>query len=136
MGTRATVKFIGKDDKPLVCIYHQFDGYLTGVGVELGEFLESMTMINGIGMNQNTLGEYANGMGCLAAQYIVEHKRRVGGLYLYEIDDTEEYNYEVRYSPDSGFNIRVITNYERDRFEGSLKLFMEFVNKEDDGEEI
>ena len=35
-------------------------------------------------------------MGCLAAQFIKEHKTDIGGLYMTNKDDSQEYDYEVR----------------------------------------
>ena len=48
----------------------------------------------------------------MAAQYVAERKRRIGGFYLTTKDDKEEFNYEVRFI-DSKFIINV------DGFEGS-----------------
>jgi len=97
MGTRSTIKFYDEfdEEEPLLCIYNQYDGYITGVGHTLANFLIRKTIINGFS-NQTMEGGFANGMGCLAAQYIVENKTEIGGLYCTTKDDEEEYNYEVR----------------------------------------
>ena len=41
MGTRSTVKFYNRNNKNLISLYNQYDGYYSGVGMELLEFLES-----------------------------------------------------------------------------------------------
>ena len=111
MGTRSTVKFISKTKHekliheynytPLVNIYQQFDGYIEGVGHDLAQFLLDRTIINGIGFKQDDMNKYANGFGCLVAEYIATHKERVGGLYITDMDDVEEYNYEVYFDEDA-----------------------------------
>lgn len=101
MGTRAIVTFHSEwSDKPLANIYYQFDGYIEGVGHTLAEFLKGKTVINGIGANQTMALGFANGMGCLAAQYIASQKEKIGGIYMAEDGDTESYHYHVRYDKD------------------------------------
>ena len=105
MGTRSTIKFIRKrEDKltPLVSVYQQYDGYIEGVGYDLASYLKSKKIINGIGMGQNT-NEYANGFECLIAQFIRDFKEEVGGFYITDFDDVEEYNYEVVFDEDKYF---------------------------------
>lgn len=104
MGTRSTIKFISEwveDTKEahegdvLVNIYQQYNGYIDGVGHTLAKFLKEFTMINGISGGQDVIGKFANGMGCLAAQFILLNKERVGGLYVTDPDNSQEYNYLV-----------------------------------------
>lgn len=97
MGTRSTVKFYSEFDqeKVLVSVYQQHDGYIDGVGHELAEWLISKKMINGI-QHQTMEEGYANGMGCLASQFIANFKTRIGSLYIGTIDGKESYNYHVR----------------------------------------
>lgn len=94
MGTRSTVKFY-EDNDPLLSVYQQYDGYISGVGRELAEFLKPIEVVNGFGGDMKA-GTHANGMGCLAAQYVAENKKEIGGFYITTPEDTEEYNYEVR----------------------------------------
>jgi hypothetical protein len=73
MGTRSTVKFYRNkhNEKEIVCvasIYQQYDGYLEGVGKELIEWLKTFTIVNGISLDEEI--KIANGIDCLAAQYI------------------------------------------------------------------
>ena len=96
MGTRSTVKFYNEfSQKPMVCIYQQFDGYISGVGYDLANWLKDKKVINGIG-NETMEQGYANTMGCLSAQYIAHLKTKIGGVYIEDINDEEEYNYHVR----------------------------------------
>ena len=96
MGTRATVKFYTskESESPILSVYFQFDGYISGVGHELADFLKSKTIINGIS-GQTMQGGFANGVGCLAAQYIKAIKTDIGGVYLTQADDEQGYDYKV-----------------------------------------
>ena len=98
MGTRSTIKFFGEEKEieknySIASIYQQYDGYLSGVGKNLISWLKDIHMVNGIDINGGM--KVANGIGCLAAQYIAEHKKSAGGLYMTSENDTEEYNYEI-----------------------------------------
>jgi hypothetical protein len=97
MGTRSTVKFYDEHNQktPILSVYQQFDGYISGVGHDLAKFLKTKTIINGIRGETMEAG-YANGMGCLAAQYVKDSKDRIGGFCLTTPDDSQEYDYEVR----------------------------------------
>ena len=94
MGTRS-LTFVYDGDVPLINIYRQYDGYPSGHGHELAQFLDSKTLVNGFG-KQNSFE--ANGMGCLAAQLIVQLKHGVGGIYIYPVSSTDcfqDYEYHV-----------------------------------------
>jgi len=94
MGTRS-LTFVYDGDVPLINIYRQYDGYPSGHGHELAQFLDSKTLVNGYG-EQNSVE--ANGMGCLAAQLIVQLKHGVGGIYIYPVSSTDcfqDYEYHV-----------------------------------------
>jgi len=120
MGTRSTVKFFSEwNDQPLLSVYQQYDGYIDGVGHELATFLLDKKVINGIGMGQSMDGGYANGMGCLAAQYVAGNKHEIGGFYMTTADDEQEYNYEVRFV-DGKLIIKV------DDFEGTPQELLEY----------
>jgi hypothetical protein len=87
MGTRSVLTFVDHDgnigeDVALLTIYRQFDGYLEGRGKELAEFMVKMTMRNGYG-DGDVGGMHANGMGCLAAQFLAAEKN---GFYEGESD--------------------------------------------------
>jgi hypothetical protein len=114
MGTRSlTYVYEGKKEDwvlPFVCMYRQFDGYPSGHGAELAEFLNS--------------GKIANGMNCLAAQLVVNFKKDSGGIYLYpprlKQDCWQEYEYHVWED-----TVRV-TDTEEILFEGSWEDFEAF----------
>jgi hypothetical protein len=94
MGTRS-LTFVYDGDKPIVNMYRQFDGYPTGHGQELAEFLLSGKMVNGYSDKD---AKQFNGMGCLAAQMIAHFKESVGGFYIYSVDSTDcwqDYEYHV-----------------------------------------
>lgn len=126
MGTRSTVKFYSEhSDKPVLCVYQQFDGYIEGVGHELAEWLKNKKLCNGFNSTQTMATGWANGMGCLAAQYVTEHKKEIGGLYLTTEDDEQGYDYEVRLT-DKGIIIKV------GEFEGTPDELLNYAEKEDD----
>ena len=97
MGTRClTYVYDGKT--PIMCMYRQFDGYLSGHGQELANFLNELTIGNGI-PGKSELFTYANGMGDLAAQMIVWFKKTPGGFYIHPIelnqDCLQDFEYHV-----------------------------------------
>lgn len=149
MGTRSTTKFIEKrGDKKveLVNIYQQWDGYVSGKGYDLANFLKSKKIINGIGSGQDTF-DYANGFGCLIAQYIKEFKENVGNLYITDLDDSQEYNYQVIFDGDKYYNEGFLSNkvFDADElitievdsyptFEGTPSELLEFKEGDEDDE--
>jgi len=126
MGTRSTVKFYNEFEKeePILSVYQQFDGYIDGVGHDLANFLKGKTIINGIG-KQTMKDGFANGMGCLAAQYVAEKKTKIGGFYLTTKDNEQEYNYEVRFI-DNKLIIKV------DDFEGTPDELLSYKPNDED----
>lgn len=84
MGTRSLVVFkqAEKDlsKTHIVTVYQQFDGYPSGVGMQLAELIKDMEIINGI--SDQKIGEAANGIGCLAAQYVAKYKDDIGNIYI------------------------------------------------------
>ena len=124
MGTRS-LTFVYSKDTPLINMYRQYDGYPTGHGAELAEFLNPFEMVKGIpakkGGDQES--KVANGMGCLAAQLIANFKQSVGGFYIYAVTDTDcgqDYEYHV-YE-----NHVVVKNPTKVIFEGDYQSFAEF----------
>lgn len=102
MGTRSTTLFIetykdesGKQKKnKIVVMYRQYDGYPSGHGQELAEFLSKGKLVNGILGNNEIV---FNGMGCLTAQVVAHFKDGAGGIYLQSEDKGcwEEFRYQV-----------------------------------------
>ena len=127
MGTRSLTTFIetyterdtGKKRKnEVVTMYRQYDGYPTGHGIELAEFLADGEVVDGFGMD-NT--KQFNGIGCLAAQVVAHFKDGVGGFYLQRgnKDSGEEYRYHV------------IHNYDKKTLE--IQVFeVGYMNKKDE----
>jgi len=110
MGTRSLTHII-EDKKTLTTIYRQFDGYLSGHGSDLANFLADKKITN-----------IANGMGCLSAQLIAHLKTDVGNIYLYPPntkDCWEEYTYYI-YLKANKIKIKVVENYTKEIiFDGS-----------------
>ena len=84
----------------LVSMYRQSDGYFSGIGNELQEWLSQYKLCNGIGfVDDKQL--YANGMGCLAALMVSYFKGdNVGSVYITNEDDEQSYNYDIFYTGD------------------------------------
>jgi hypothetical protein len=97
MGTRS-LTYVYDGETPIMCMYRQYDGYLSGHGQELANFLNELTLGNGT-PDSGDLYTYANGMGDLAAQMIVWFKKTPGGFYIHPIDFNQEcwqdYEYHV-----------------------------------------
>lgn len=96
MGTRSLTIILDENALEICVLYRQYDGYPTGHGTELKEFLKGFTVVNGYGSDDLT--KTANGMGCLAAQLVAHFKSGIGGFYLYPADTRdcgEEYVYTV-----------------------------------------
>ena len=144
MGTRS-LTFVyekyGQIQKPVVNMYRQFDGYPTGHGAELAEFLKSGRMINGL----DGIGKELqfNGMGCLAAQMVAHFKQTPGGFYIHPTDVTDcgqDYEYHIYDSgqglyvevADCGYNIFGVSSGDRHDFvfKGNLKEFTKFCSDE------
>ena len=90
----------------ILCMYRQYDGYLSGHGAELAEFLQDFNVVNGY--NSGTPERSANGMGCLAAQLIAHFKDGIGNIYIHHPDDKdcgEEFTYTI-YKKDGKIRVR------------------------------
>jgi hypothetical protein len=119
MGTRC-LTFVYDGDVPLINVYRQYDGYPSGHGHELAQFLNSKTLVRGF-TDKNSAE--ANGMGCLAAQLIVQLKHGVGGIYIHAVtsrDCDQDYEYHV-YK-----NKVVVKDPTAVIFEGTWKQFAKF----------
>jgi hypothetical protein len=102
-------------------MYRQFDGYPSGHGQELIDFLKPIRLVNGLGVNEKS--KVANGMGCLAAQMIANFKITVGGFYIHAVTDTDcfqDYEYHV-------YENKVeIKNPDKVIFSGTYQEFNDF----------
>ena len=97
MGTRSLVR-IFENDRPLVTIYRQYDGYPTGMGEDIFNILNkgNFTLVNGFGSNSK-IPETFNGILCLAAYLIGELKnKKIGNVYICPNDsEDEEFVYSI-----------------------------------------
>lgn len=130
MGTRSTIMFVqqwtGKNNeiyqKPLVNIYQQYDGYINGVGYDLARWLLSKKICNGF--NSETDKSYANGVGCLAAQFVRDFKNEIGGLYVTPMEDTENYNYKVIVDESKVGDLNYVSTITVTRFDDEEPIFV------------
>lgn len=137
MGTRSLTKFQQEDGKEIVVMYRQYDGYPEGHGRELAEFLSPMRICNGFGSGEKA-GEWANGMGCLAAQVVAHFKTEIGGIYLHAAGTTncwEDYNYIVKQLKGSDIELIVQTSSGKTLFQGSPQKFLDEYLKQLESEE-
>ena len=145
MGTRSVTRFIEKvkdsegkeQEQVLVSIYQQYDGYPDGVGLQIAEFLKDIEMVNGISSRDDGK-KLANGLGCLSAQFIAEIKDSVGGVYITNPEDKQDYNYDIIVgSEGEGWNSKPtqpiirVDLYNDFTFEGTAEEFIEAVTKKE-----
>jgi len=141
MGTRS-LTFVYDGKKPIINMYRQYDGYPSGHGADLVEFLAGGKLVNGIGADRKVF----NGMGCLAAQMVASMKDGAGNIYLYSVDAKncgQDFEYHIYADEENGgFKIKVyncgvnffgLTQSEQhDKiFEGNLFQFAEFCSAEE-----
>lgn len=111
MGTSANLVFFDNNCL-LVNMYFQCDGYPAGAGCDVAKFLSDMKLVVGLTKSEE---KCANGMGCLAAQFIAHTKDCAGYLYIIQPDHSSpEYTYEVHgnsQSPKDGVKIRYNDKY-------------------------
>jgi hypothetical protein len=103
-----------RDSDRIITMYRQSDGYPSGHGKDLADFLSKIKMVNGISMERESI---ANGVACLAAQIVAHFKTEPGGIYLHAGSDedapgaySEEYTYEVfadTFKPQDGITMIV-----------------------------
>jgi hypothetical protein len=108
MSTRSlTVLIDGRDGKETCVLYRHCDGYPSGHGAELKNFLTGFEITNGIGERTK---KTANGAGCLFAQMVAHFKTEVGQFYLYPPgtrDAWEDYTYYVTAKPGEPIHLKV-----------------------------
>ena len=95
MGTRSLTFVYDTDGDAIINLYRQYDGYPSGHGRELADFICPFTIVNGFGRETANI---ANGMGCLAAQLVAHFKDGVGQFYLHSVeakDCGQDYEYHV-----------------------------------------
>ena len=99
MSTRSLVRFAKREEgvsfsehpeRVEVQVYKHYDGYPSGHPTALAEFLKDFNIVNGLGQDTNKV---ANGLGCLAAQYVAAFKMDPGDIYV-EHPDTDHFDIE------------------------------------------
>ena len=147
MGTRS-LTFVyekyGQIQKPVVNMYRQYDGYPTGHGAELAEFLNGGRLVNGLIHTKTAEESVYNGMGCLAASMVAHFKQTPGSFYIHPVDITDcgqDYEYhvydksgklyiEVYYCGCNMFGVSSSDTHEL-VFKGNLKEFTEFCKEKE-----
>jgi hypothetical protein len=135
MGTRSLTHVVG-EGKRIINMYGGTDGYPSGHGKDLYDFLKDITMVNGIGEKKKNI---ANGPGCLAAQLVAHFKTAPGNFYLEptavkECGQEWEYIINVSFTP-GPIHIKVRKGFEKKMktvFDGSITLFGEWLKKQED----
>lgn len=132
MGTRSTTTFL-ENDKPIACLYRQFDGYPDGHGIDLAKALGDREMTNGISGDRNVF----NRMGDLAVRVIATLKAKYdinspGNFYM-EIPGTdgdhgEDYLYYIYTDDPQGWEgypkIKIERPYSSEiLFDGTVEEF-------------
>lgn len=146
MGTRS-LTFVYDEQDVIINMYRQYDGYPTGHGAELAEFLGQFRMTNGIPVGRDKTGDrIANGMGCLAGQLVAHFKGSdAGQFYLYPataVDCGQDYEYHVYHNGSEGLRVKVtdrgcnmfgLTMSDKNDaiFDGSLAEFTEFCTEKE-----
>ena len=130
MGTRHLTYVYEDSDTILLCMYGQWDGYPSGHGADLAQFLNSFdAIVNGIPVGDKR--KMANGMGCLAAQLVAHFKKEAGNYYIYPPklghDCWQEYEYHIR--PNS---VKVTTGDGYSLFNGTWEDFLDFCTENAD----
>ena len=135
MGTRSLTyiedQYEDFNDNNIICMYRQYDGYLSGHGKELAEFLQDFTVVNGY--NMHTAARSANGMSCLAAQLVAHFKDGIGNIYLYPTNTSdvgEEFIYTISLI-DNKLNIEVKDWNDKIIFSGTPTKLIEKINIEE-----
>ena len=102
MSTRSLIRFAKREEgvsfsehpeRVEVQVYKHYDGYPSGHPTELAEFLKGFEVVSGIPFGYND-SKMANGLGCLAAQYVAAFKMAVGDIY---IENPDEKHMDIEY---------------------------------------
>ena len=117
MGTRSITTVLDDNGNKIIEMYKQYDGYPSGLGKELVDFIKAGVLVNGYG---NSSQKEFNGISCFAAQLVEHFKDGVGGVYLHaptnKTSDKKRYdqvyNAEYYYEIDSKLNVSCWDCYE------------------------
>ena len=81
MGTRSITCVLDDRGNKIIEMYKQYDGYPSGLGKELVDFINGGVITNGISMAETRV--VFNGIECFAAQLVAHFKSGAGGIYLH-----------------------------------------------------
>ena len=135
MSTRC-LTFVKDDTNRIILnMYRQCDGYPSGIGTGLYEFLKDIKMVNGIVPGSEKI---ANGAGCLAAQIVAHFKDGPGGVYLHHPSSTDcgqGYEYHIT-AGSSGITVKVMEagwsgHRAKKLYQGDVEGFGAFCAKDD-----
>ena len=122
MGTRSITYIYDENNDPLIALYRQYDGYPSVTGKEIVDFLKPFRITNGLMVGADNT-KTANGMGCLAAQFVTHFKQEPGGFYLQtpceKVDAWQEWEYFITLKDDE-LNLR-INDMGEDIYNGPVK---------------
>lgn len=115
----------------IVRLYRQMDGYFSGHGEDLANFLAPRVITNGLSGNENA----SNGPEELAAHLIHYLKEMYpsGNIYLHKASwgDKEEYVYTVTALQSGEILVKAVRGYSDPelKFKGTAEEFAEFVKE-------
>jgi len=134
MGTRAITN-VFENQQPLVSLYVHSDGYPSGHGLALAEFLSTQRLVTGLGPADTQRS--CNGAGCLAAQLIASLKTCPGHIYVraYDAAATEEFRYDIRVETWVGLEaptlrVQVFSRKPEMLFSGGVEEFLKWCKSE------
>lgn len=117
----------------IINMYRQMDGYPSGHGSELADFLKDIKLVNGLSSDDNV--KVANGAGCLAAQLVAHFKEGPGSIYLYPTTSTDccqAYEYHITADFDSHELSVACVGLDGPLFKGSVAEFAAWVDSAQD----
>lgn len=127
MSTRALVRIIDDEEKPLVNIYRSIDGHPDTFGKDIFNFLDGLEIVEGFSLGQRN--HVANGASDLAALLVKELKVGPGGLYIYpptKDDLGQEFEYIIEVYGRNRIGIQVFDANQRPIFGGNVEEFGEY----------
>jgi hypothetical protein len=141
MGTRSITR-VEVEGETLIAVYRQFEGYISGHGKDLADFLENRRIVNGY--NPDTEKEVFNGPGCLAANLVSFLKReefgKAGNIYIHPIDaEDEEYSYNINIKKRNvgrwaieyeAMPYVTVRAYGKELFSGTSEEYLNYVTEE------
>ena len=134
MGTRTIVHLKDENNKTILTLYRQYDGYPTGMGNDIKKILNNgvVEIRNGF-TTKDQIPRQFNGMGCLSAFLVGELKnKKIGNVYIQAPntkDMGEDYTYTLSLSKLGTLKLKVVENYKNKTiFDGLLSAF--------DGEQV